>query len=670
MKKNIKILILLLTTLIVTSTVNMKASSGYTYDHKGQPIYSTAGFTINQLPFLATDLGIDNANFKTPEDLFIYTNPVGAKSVYIVDSTSNNLYLLNDKFLLQNTINKFLVDTSRFTDAELAKIKSSGNFVIARDTVFTIPTSSEKINLAVNDSIVIDYELATLDYDYELVWTSSDETSVTLVDNAGVLTIKAIAENTIADGATKVTGKLVKVELVTETDEDGVETQVYVRTDMAQVNIEVSTNPGLVLVADSKNHSFSLNELRGAGSFYLHLKSVVGVYRALNPNTGKDYIYLSDKGNNQVVILDSLTYEVVQIVTAPEDVSFEGRTFSPKEIITDGAGRLYVIADNITEGIMQFSKEGVFNRFVGVNYVTLSPWEIFWRNLSTDEQLAKQTTIINTSFTALAVDSRGFMYATSYALKDDKGLITNDNAMIKKINTAGKDVLRRNGYQPPKGDAQYVRGGIQQLVRGPSKFSAIAVNDYGMYTVVDKKMGKLFTYDNEGRLLYVSGEAMYIEQESGKQINTLSNPVAISYLDENLVVLDKNSSAIIVYEQTDIGALINDAAKLEFSGDNKTAATVWEQVVKLNANYEYGYVGIGKMYMNEKDYKKAMFYFERGENRELYSKAYKLHRDGQIRRYFGPVIGTVLVLVVAKVGYNVFFRKNKKVKADDGYGDE
>ncbi len=664
MKRNFKFLIVLLATLIITASMNVKASSGYTYNNKGEPIYSTTGFTINQLPFLATDLGIPNVDFKTPEDLFIYRDQNDNKTIYLVDSTSNNLYTLNDKFELQDTQNKFLLDVDNFTDHQLSQIKSSGKYVVARDIALSIPNTEGKINVAVGNNFVVNYDLITPDYDYELVWTSSDEAVATAVDNGDVLTITA---HDI--GQAKITGKLVMIQEEVEVDEEGNETTKFIRSDVDTVTIDVSTDPAVVLTPDDKNHSFSLAELKGLGSFYLHLNGVVSIFRALNPNTGKDYIYLSDKGNNQVVILDSTTNEVVQVVTAPDDVAFESRAFSPKELITDGAGRLYIIADNVNEGIMQFSKEGVFNRFVGVNYVSLSPWEIFWRNLSTDDQLAKQASIINTSFTALAVDSRGFMYATSYALKNDEGLITDDNAMIKKINTAGNDVLRRNGYQPPKGDVRYVQGGTQALVRGPSKFSAIAVNDYGMYTVLDKKMGKLFTYDNEGRLLYISGDAMYIEQESGKQINTLWDPVSVSYLNENLVVLDKKSSAIIIYEPTDIGTLINDAAKLEFSGDSKTAAKIWEQVVKLNANYEYGYVGIGKMYMDERDYKTAMFYFERGANRELYSKAYKLHRDGQIRKYFTPVLITALVLFAGKKTYDIVVKKKHKVKEEDGFGD-
>lgn len=650
--RKFKFLILLMTTLILTGLLNVSASSGYTYDHKGQPIHSATGLTINQLPYLAGNLGLEISEFTAPEDLFIFKGS-NERIIYVVDSASNKLFVFNDRFELITKLDRFTVDVSKFSDEVLKEIKSGGKYVITRGSVFSVPSNFEIVNLEVGNTVTIDYELnnSQIDYEYVIEWeVSNNKISVSFDED--VLKVTGVDV-----GQSEITGTLFKL----GTDQEGKET----KTEVEKVKIKVSTDPDVVLVPAEKHNSFSINELRAKGSFQLRLNAIVGVYRAINPNTGEDFIYLSDKDNNQVVILDAQTYEVVQFVTTPKDDTFESRKFQPKELVTDGAGRMYIIADNVYEGIMQFSKEGEFNSFVGVNYVTLSPWEIFWRNLSTDTQLAKQTTIINTSFTSLAVDSKGFIYTTSYALNNSNGLVTNDNAMIKKINTAGKDVLRRNGYQPPKGDVVYIQAGTESLVRGPSRFTAIAVNEHGMYTVVDKKMGKLFTYDNEGRLLYISGEALYIEQTKGQQINTLSNPVAISYLDDDLIVLDKNSSAILVYEPTDIGTLINEAAKLEYQGDSKAAAEKWEQVVKLNANYEYGYVGIGKMYLNEKNYKLAMKYFERGANRELYSKAYKLYRDTKIRKYFGPAMGTIIVLVVGKIVLDKFVFKKKR--QDDGY---
>lgn len=671
--KRSKFLIVLLTALIITACINVKASTGYTYDHRGQPIYSTTGLTVNQAPYLATNLGIDMQYFTSPEDLFIFKNPDGDRIIYIVDSTSNRLFVLNEEFKLVEEFSSFKVDVSKFSDETLSQIKSSKKYVIARDVAISIPLHMEKINLVVDDELLgsreIEYTLSPSlpsALTYRVDWQSSN-------DNVAVVTINDENKPIVTakgKGQATITGTLNSITIVYVKDENGNEVPKEQKTPLGTVTFTVSTDPENPIAPDPKNNTFTLEELKAVGTFQLHLSNVTGVYRAINPKTNEDYIYLCDKGNNQIVVIDSKTYEVVQFVTTPDTITFKTKPFSPSKLVTDTAGRMYVIADNIYEGIMQFSKEGEFNRYTGVNYVTLTPWQVFWRTISTESQLAKQNSIINTSFTSLTVDEKGFIYTTSYATTDSSGMVTNDTAMIKKINTAGKDVMRRNGYQPPKGDVIYIRSGTKSTERGASKLNGITVNDYGMYTVVDSKMGKLFTYDNEGKLLYISGESLYIQQEKGKQINVLSAPVAVRYFDDNIIVLDKNNSAIVVFEPTDIGKLINEAAKYEYVGDSENASNTWEKVIKLNANYEYGYIGIGKKYMAQKDYKTAMEYFEKGADRNMYSKAYKLYRDGKIRKYFAPVMGAVLFLVGAKYVYTVINRRKMRKEEDTGMGDE
>lgn len=668
MKKYVKLLIVLLTVLLIPMGFHVQASTGYTYDHTGQPIYSTIGLTVNQAPYIASSLGIANIDFTSPEDLFVYRDENDQITMYIADSASNKIFILNESFQLQETLSKFRVDVTRFSDDVLRAIKSQKSYVIARDKLFTIPQTMEYTylvhNVDVQETLAITYEITNaVDFEYTIEWESNHEDIATVewVGEAGE-EIETIVTHGV--GIATVTGTLYK-----EADPNNPESE---RESMATVSIRVTVTdePLAEIPVIEKNHDFSLVELKALGTFNLYLNSVTCVYRAVNPNTGEDYIYLADKGNNQVVVIDSVTHEVVQFVTTPDDVAFADKSFVPTKVITDGAGRMYIIADNVYEGIMQFSREGIFNRFTGVNYVSLTPWEIFWRNFSTEAQLAKQSSIINTSFTSMSVDKNSFIYTTSFAITNSDGLITDDNSMIKKINPSGKDVLRRNGYQPPKGDVVYVRGGTLAAVRNPSKFVGITVNDYGVYTVVDSKMGRLFTYDNDGKLLYISGDSLYLGAQKGTQITSLSNPVAIRYHGENILVLDKNNKAILVFEPTDIGAKINQAVNLEYIGDMVQAADIWEDVVRQNANYEYGYIGIGKKYLKQGEYQLAMEYFEIGADRALYSKAFKLYRDRIIRQYFSPVMITLFALIAARVTYRVINRKKFRKDEETGIGDE
>lgn len=401
--------------------------------------------------------------------------------------------------------------------------------------------------------------------------------------------------------------------------------------------------------------------------FYLQCYGLSGIYRAIRPAKNpdgttikgefQDLIYLSDKLNNQIIIVDAKTYRVVQVVTSPTEVNFRGKIFSPVKLVTDVTGRMFVISEGVYEGIMQMSYEGKFSQFVGVNYISPSFWQIFWRRFLTDQQLALQQTTLNTIFTSLAIDEEGFIYATSRAVGAD------DSKMIKRFNPSGKDVLTRNGYNVPKGDLVYIRAGGDAALRGPSRFTAVAINDYGVYTVADEKSGRLFTYDDEGNLLYISGG-------NGNELNNLNNPVAIRYQGENILALDKKNQSVLRYVPTEIAVSINKAVKYHYEGKLVESSNEWNNVVSKNPNYEYAYVGIGKTLLKEGRYQEAMSYFQTGFSVTYYSKAYKLHRDEQVAKYFSPVMFTVIVLAIAGFSFSAYKNHKNKKPEDSGIGDE
>ena len=399
---------------------------------------------------------------------------------------------------------------------------------------------------------------------------------------------------------------------------------------------------------------------------YIKLLNVSGVYRAkraardenniIIENEFDDLIFLCDKGNNQIVIVDSKTYKVVQVVTAPDDTAFtnSSKDFKPTKVVTDTAGRLYVISEGFYEGIILLSNRGDFMRFVGVNYTTMTFWEALWRNIATEEQRKQMTSILQTEFKNFTMDSQGFIYTVSRPSENATTGAIDDSAMIKRINQAGKDVLVRNGYSKPKGDLITIRTGNN---KGGSTFNGIAVNEYGMYTVVDGKAGRLFTYDKEGNLLYISAG-------SGAELTDLVNPVAVRYQGDNLLVLEKNNRAVIRFTPTEVGAMINKAVKLQSIGRSEEASEEWQNVINQNPNYELAYIGVGKTYLEAERYLDAMDYFKTGFSVSYYSKAYKYYRDAIIKKYFPWVMSAVVLAILAKVGYNVYrnIRYKKKMK--------
>lgn len=232
--------------------------------------------------------------------------------------------------------------------------------------------------------------------------------------------------------------------------------------------------------------------------------------------------------------------------------------------------------------------------------------------------------------------------------------------MIKRINQAGNDVLTRNGYAVPKGDLITILSGTNA---GGSQFSAVAVNEYGVYTVADSRNGRLFTYDNEGNLLYISAG-------SGDEISDLRNPVAVRYQGENVIVLDKNNKAVIRYQPTEIAKIINKAVKYHYEGDLESSSEQWANVITENPNYEYAYVGIGKTLLTSGRYQEAMLYFKTGYSVEYYSKAYKLYRDEIIKKYFPYAMSAVLGLIAIGVGIKTYKKIRNRKPDTMGKGEE
>lgn len=353
-------------------------------------------------------------------------------------------------------------------------------------------------------------------------------------------------------------------------------------------------------------------------------------------------IFICDTGNYRIVQLNH-DYEVVAIYDEVADDTFlaPGETineenqdkipFEPKKITVDATNRMYVVAKNVYEGILEINYDGSFNRFTGVNPIQLTPFEIFSRNLMTETQIAQLQLFLPTEYTNVNINEKNFIYAVS------KVSDNNDENPIQLINPKGVDVIKRNGYNPPMGDVQYVVGSNAYVIDGPSNLVDIASTDDGIYTVLDQKRSRLFTYDSEGDLLYVDGD-------EGNQIDKFNEGVAIGYFGDDLLILDRGTKTIVVYRLTDFGEKVNEAIHYHNEGMFEDAALVWEEVIKINSNYEIAYNGIGKLLLRTGEYKEAMEYFELGHDQYYYSKAFKEYRNEIIKSNFGLIIASTLVI--------------------------
>lgn len=359
----------------------------------------------------------------------------------------------------------------------------------------------------------------------------------------------------------------------------------------------------------------------------------------------KTYIFVADTYNNRIIKLND-SYEVLEVFSTPDDLVFETTTFHPRKVTVDVTGRMYVVARNIFEGIVELSKEGDFNRYVGVNPIKLSALEIFRRALMTQAQLEKLRRFLPTSYTSVMITEDSFMYATARP-RDN-----NAENTIQLINPKGLDVINRNGYFPPMGDIHYLEGLHEVVDTGPSELVDITYTDGGIYSVLDQKRSRVFTYDREGNLLFIDGSA-------GAQRDKFRQGVALNYFKGDLIVLDRFNQTFIVYRLSEFGELVTTAVQLEDDGKFNEAAVYWEEILTKNSNYEIAYNGIGKAQLREGNYKDALENFKLGHDTYYYSKAYKEYRNAILRDNFSYIMAGVGVLIVFLIGRTIYKKRKK-----------
>lgn len=453
----------------------------------------------------------------------------------------------------------------------------------------------------------------------------------------------------------------------------------------------------------------------------------IPVIRLNNPQgitVTDDGIYIADTDNARILKLNH-NYEVIDVYLTPDDSTFyqmynsayeteygtayeklnsstsvwftelsSGTLFAPQKVAVNASGVCYCISKNTYQGLVEFGANTEFNRFVGKNTVTTSALKQLWSDIWTEEQYASQALDLPSMFNNISISPDGFLYATANPDSEATQVMN----LVQVINAKGNDIMKRNGYVTPDGDAVYITTTNEKnVITGPSVLTAVAISEDGNFTVCDQKRGRLFTYDSEGNLLYITGEQPG-GTESGGSGNGLSHsiiaPIAVDYLyrtndkgetEETVIVLDSYSKSIILFETTEFGKAVNKAIALYQTGkisdevylnENgeevvaEGAETYWRKVIKMNTNYELAYLGIGKALNLRGEYQEAMKYFKLAHSATYYSKAFSSYRDQVLNDNFNLIMTVILVFiggVIVKHVLKIVDEKNKKVlmKGDD-----
>lgn len=345
--------------------------------------------------------------------------------------------------------------------------------------------------------------------------------------------------------------------------------------------------------------------------------------------TDDGHIFVADRGNGRIVELDGEGRFVRQIGAPSSDA--EGLVaadfvYRPFKVAVDRVGRVYVLAEGVYDGVMVFDLAGTFRGFIGSPRVKPTIADIFWTRFATEEQRSRMALFLPTEYNTIDLDDTGFLCAC-------------EKNQVRRLNPAGVDVLRRSGFHDPVGDVSVA----DQAWQEPSYFEDVAARESGIYSVLDRQRGRVFTYNSNGELLYVFGGIGYAR-------DLFSSPAAIDSAGMQILVLDRRLNHVVVFEPTAYALAIHAALDLYHSGRYDESAAVWRRVLDWNSNYDQAYSGIGRSQFMKAEYTAAMRSFRLGNNRKGYSDALRRYREQVIRTNFNYIAPGVVCLGLAVWG--------------------
>lgn len=344
--------------------------------------------------------------------------------------------------------------------------------------------------------------------------------------------------------------------------------------------------------------------------------------------------FIADTYNGRVVKLDKDLNYLLSFVE-PDDPTYEkGKTFYPQKVVADSKGRCYVLAQNVNKGFLKYEFDGSFTGFFGASEVVFNFSDYIWKKFSTKAQREQMESFVPTEYSNAFIDSEGFVYAVlktfnEWDLKSDKA------KPIRRLNALGQDILIKNAKYPPIGDLQW---GNAAGIKDPSRFSDITVLDNDVYIACDETRGRIFAYNNQGYLLFAFGGRGNID-------GYFRSPSSIVNVGKDLFVLDTMNASLTVFTPTTYGDLIYQAEEHFAVGEYDESAEKWAKVLELNGNYDLAYIGLGKSYLRQNEYKEAMEHFKLKRAGNYYSKAFMYYRKEWIEAHLGLVMGIIIAIV-------------------------
>jgi len=313
----------------------------------------------------------------------------------------------------------------------------------------------------------------------------------------------------------------------------------------------------------------------------------------------------------------------------------------------DNAGRFYVIADGINQGLIRLDSNGEFITFIGAPSVVPNFAELVWRKFATKAQKKQLEQFVPTEYSSLLIDEDGFVYATSK---------TSAEEAFVRLNSKGDNIMPPIKYFGDASQSTYDKEVTPYFVD-------IAVDDDGTCYLLDSRQGKIYVYDADGIMLFAFGANAF-------QQGAFYSASAIEFLNNRLYIIDQNKRTLTVMSLTEFGEMIYKAKGLYADSKYTEAREAYVEVKEYCSSYLPATVAISYIDMQNGEYTNALNKLKQIHDHTNYSKIFVKVRNNFIREYLIWIIVILIVVIVLFIVFKKFADKKgwlKKATDSDLY---
>lgn len=405
---------------------------------------------------------------------------------------------------------------------------------------------------------------------------------------------------------------------------------------------------GTLYIADAGNNRIVvINSDNTVNKVVEKLSYQGGDYELSNPQ-GVFYkdgrLYICNTGSQEVVVADD-SGNVIMRCGKPDSASIsESAEFKPSKIAVNAAGSMFVSANGIYQGLLQYGPDGEFINFFGATEIEVTPAVVLqniWKNLFSDEQREGLTRIISNELSNVFIDSEDFVFTVTSSV---------NTKQVRRLNAAGENILTYPGYDESTvftsgydknnfGDQEsdYSKG---KLV--VSEICDVHMDSDGVISVLDSARGKIFQYDEELTPICIFGG-------TGEQAGYFRKAAALEKRGDEYLVADSAKNTVTCMEPTSYITDIRSALELYRRGDYSGSVDKWQNVLNLNPSFTIAYKSIGRALLQEGNSGEALEYLREGDDRYYYSLAMQEYRREFFRNNWQWLLPSVLAAAGALI---------------------